>query len=460
MDTNAETPDAIKTDEAGSTHSLKYSWFVVGLLMMAYTLSFVDRQILSLLIGPLKADLNLSDTQVSLLQGFAFALFYTICGIPCGRLVDRFNRKWLIVTGITFWSIMTAGCGFAKTYLSLFLMRMGVGIGEATLNPSAFSLISDYFKKEHLARAIGVYSVGIYFGAGMAYIVGGSVIGIVESMFGSSVQLLESYTIRTWQLTFMIVGIPGVLVAAAIALLLKEPVRTGIKTRAGDAHKQEPFVDVLKFIWTQRRTFIPLFLGISMISSLGYAVLSWGPEFFIRTYGLSKSSTGLVFGLIVMIFGSLGITHSGFIADRMIARGRSDAYYRVTAMAGLGLVPPCLLMPLSPTPEMAFVFFAPLIYFSAFPYSLLPASVQAITPNQMRGQISAIYLFVSNIVGIGMGPLAVGLLTDHVFADESDLRYSLMILCLVTAPMTALFLSLGFAGLRDSIEQAKSWAGD
>ena len=458
MDANAETPDSTKHQQASPSHSLKYSWFVVGLLMMAYTLSFVDRQILSLLVGPLKADLDLSDTQVSLLQGFAFALFYTIAGIPCGRLVDRFNRKWLIVIGITFWSIMTAGCGFARTYLSLFLMRMGVGIGEATLNPSAFSLISDYFKKEHLARAIGVYSVGIYFGAGMAYIVGGSVIGIVESMFGASVQLLEGYTIRTWQLTFMIVGIPGVLVAAAIALLLKEPQRTGVKARTGDVQKQEPFTEVLRFIWNRKRTFVPLFLGISMISSFGYAILSWGPEFFIRTYGMTKASTGLAFGLVVMIFGSLGITQSGYIADRMIAKGRSDAYFRVTAWAGIGLIIPCIVMPLSPTPVLAMIFFAPIIYFSAYPYSVLPASVQAISPNQMRGQISAIYLFVSNIVGIGMGPLAVGLLTDNFFKNDADLRYSLMILCLVTAPLTALFFFLGCRGLRESIEQARDWS--
>ena len=173
---------------------------------------------------------------------------------------------------------------------------------------------------------------------------------------------------------------------------------------------------------------------------------------------MTKASTGLAFGLVVMIFGSLGITQSGYFADRMIAKGRSDAYFRVTAWAGIGLIIPCIVMPLSPTPVLAMIFFAPIIYFSAYPYSVLPASVQAISPNQMRGQISAIYLFVSNIVGIGMGPLAVGLLTDNFFANDADLRYSLMILCLVTAPLTALFFFLGCRGLRESIEQARDWS--
>lgn len=437
--------------------SRTYSWFVVALLMTAYTLSFIDRQILSLMVGPLKADLNLSDTQISLLQGIAFALLYTIAGIPLGRLADRVNRKWLIVAGITFWSLMTFGCGLAKSYVSLFLMRMGVGVGEAVLNPSSFSLISDYFKKEDLGKAIGVYAAGIYIGAGMAYIVGGSVIGFVEGMFGASVELLGAITIRTWQLTFMIVGVPGLLVAAAIALLLREPARTGMLPQHNGAQKQAAFSTVLKFIWLHKRTFLPMFFGVSMISSLGYAVLSWGPEFFIRTYGLSKTSTGLGFGLVVMISGSIGITHAGFIGDRMFADGKADAYFRVTAIAGLGLILPCIIMPLCSTPFWAFVFLAPIIYFSAFPYSVLPAAIQAISPNQMRGQISAIYLFVSNITGIGMGPLAVGLLTDQFFHDDGALRYSLMILCVVTAPLTAIIFAFGCKGLAKSSEAARAW---
>lgn len=444
--------------EAAEEFSSLYSWFVVVLLMMAYTLSFVDRQILSLLVGPLKADLALSDTQVSLLQGFAFALFYTLAGIPCGRLVDRINRKWLIVIGISLWSLMTAGCGLARTYVSLFLMRVGVGIGEATLNPAAFSLIGDYFSKKSLGKAMGVYAVGIYIGAGFAYIVGGSVIGNVESAFGASVELFGDLEIRTWQLTFMIVGLPGLLVALAIALLLKEPTRTGVKQRDAGVTKQEPFTDVLKFIWKEKRTFLPLFFGISMISSYGYAILSWGPEFFIRTYGISKTNLGLTFGIIVMIFGSLGIVQSGFLADRLISKGKSDAYFRVTALAGLGLIVPSIAMPLCSTPFWAFVWLAPMIYFSAYPYSVLPASLQAITPNQMRGQVSAIYLFVSNIMGIGFGPLIVGLLTDQFFQNEADLRYSLMIMLSVTAPLTAIIFAMGFKGLRSSMESSKSWS--
>jgi len=455
--TDNETATRIVDSIAEKPYSRVYVWFVVGLLMVAYTLSFVDRQILTLLVGPLKADLNLSDTKVGLLQGIAFALFYTVMGIPLGRLVDKINRKWLIVCGVSLWSLMTMGCGIVKSFVTLFLMRMGVGVGEATLNPSAYSIISDYFNKEDLGKALGVYAVGIYIGAGMAYILGGSVAGFVESAFGDTVSLLGLVSVRSWQLTFMIVGLPGLLVVAAIALFLREPVRTGVLLDRTGQQEKISFAAALKFIWASKKTFLPLFFGVSMISTLGYAVLSWGPEFFMRTYGLSKASVGVGFGIIVLIFGSFGIAHAGVMADKMFRKGKLDSYFRVTAIAGVGLIVPCIIMPICSAPSWAFVFLAPIIYFSAFPYSVLPAAIQAISPNQMRGQVSAIYMFVANMTGIGFGPLAVALLTDRFFHSEAALQYSLLIVCAITAPLTAIIFATGFKGLRDSVEKASQW---
>ena len=436
--------------------NMKYSWFVVFLLMVAYTLSFIDRQILSLLIGPLKKDLILTDIQIGLLQGFAFALFYTLMGIPCGRLVDKFNRKWLVTSGITLWSLMTVSCGFANSYLTLFLARMGVGVGEATLNPSAYSLISDFFPKEKLGKAMGFYSAGIYIGAGLAYILGGSVIALVEAFIGPILTITDGVTLKSWQITFIIVGVPGVLVAGVIAIFLKEPLRTGKFTSLG-AGDNISFTDVLVFIWRDKKTFLPLFAGVSMISPLGYIILSWGPEFFIRTYGLSTANTGLIFGVIVMVFGSMGIIHGGIFADKLMGRGQGEGYFKVVSVGSFILMVPVILFPLAGSATWSFMLLAPVIYLSSFPYACLPAAIQTVSPNQMRGQISAIYMLISNLIGIGAGPVVVAVLTDRLFQDEGALNYSLVITCGIAAPLAALFFRTGYKGLRQSIEASQKW---
>lgn len=450
----SDKPDAGENKDAAP--SLLYSWFIVGLLMLAYTLSFIDRQVLSLLIGPLKADLGLSDIQISLLQGVAFALFYTMMGIPCGRLVDKYSRKWIITAGISLWSIMTLMCGLAGSYVQLFLARMGVGIGEATLNPSAYSSISDYFPKEKLGKALGVYAVGIYIGAGLAFILGGSVIGMVEAKFGDTIPITETIELKPWQAIFVIVGIPGFLIALAFAVLMKEPKRTGTLKYTGDEAKQTSFMDGLRFIGQHKGTFIPLYLGISMISPLGYIILAWGPEFFIRTYGLTQYKTGIVFGLIVLVFGSLGIVQGGMVADMMMRRGIKEAYFKVVSIASLLLIPFVLAMPLAGSETVSFIMLAPIIYFSAMPYSCLPAALQVITPNQMRGQVSSIYMLIANMTGIAIGPLVVALLTDKLFQDEQALKYSIAITCAVAAPLSAIFFRMGYKGLRESVNRAQS----
>lgn len=449
--------DPLSSQTEIKDQNLGYSWFVVVLLMVAYTLSFIDRQILSLLIGPLKRDLLLTDIQISLLQGFAFAIFYTLMGIPCGRMVDKFNRKWIVAAGITLWSLMTVSCGFANTYFNLFLARMGVGVGEATLNPSAYSMISDFFPKEKLGKALGIYSVGIYIGAGLAYILGGSVIAIVETFIGPVITIVEGVTIKSWQATFIIVGLPGLLVACVIAVFLREPARTGKIITISDVEENISFRDVLKFIWLNRKTFMPLFAGISMISPLGYIVLAWGPEFFIRTYGLSTSSVGLIFGCIVLVFGSLGIVHGGIMADAMMKRGKDEAYFKVVSVGAFMLIVPVVLMPLAGTATFSFILLAPTIYLSAFPYSCLPAALQTVAPNQMRGQVSAIYMLISNLIGIGAGPVVVALLTDRFFEDESALKYSMAITCGIAAPLAAIFFRTGYKGLRASILNSRQW---
>ena len=202
------------------------AWYAVIVLLLAYVLSFVDRIIMSLLVIPIQKDLGISDTQMGLLMGLAFAIFYTVVGIPIARLSDAKSRKIIVSIGIFLWSIMTAVCGLARSFIELFLARVGVGVGEATLSPAAYSMIADYFPEEKLGKAIAVYQSGALFGSGIAFIIGGAIVGLIVNSNATSLPFLGE--LQPWQLAFIIVGLPGVLMAL-VMLTVKEPKRTGIK---------------------------------------------------------------------------------------------------------------------------------------------------------------------------------------------------------------------------------------
>ncbi|MGH9937465.1 MAG: MFS transporter, partial [Blastocatellia bacterium] len=218
----AETNQASAATSQTTESSLKYAWYVVFVLMVCLTLSFIDRQILSLLVGPIKRDLGISDTRIGLLQGLAFALFYTLMGLPVGWLVDRYSRRTIIAAGVFFWSLMTALCAVAGNFWSLFAARLGVGVGEATLGPAAMSLTSDYFPKEKLGGALSVYAMGIFIGSGLALIVGGTVVSAVAGMPAVTLPIIGE--IASWRLTFLIVGAPGLLVGLLV-YTVREPLR-------------------------------------------------------------------------------------------------------------------------------------------------------------------------------------------------------------------------------------------
>ena len=237
--------------------SIKYAWYVVAVLTFVYVFSFIDRQILNLLVKPIRRDLGISDTQMSLLMGLAFALFYTICGIPLGRLADRNSRRGMIAIGFVLWSIMTACCGLAQNFIQMLAARIGVGVGEAALSPSAYSLISDYFPKEKRATAISIYSMGIYIGSGLAFLLGGIVVSLAEKQQAWNLPIVGAT--RPWQVIFFIVGLPGVLLAL-LMFTIREPLRRGlkmIKTADGSMQKVEvPFSEVAKYIGANWKTFL------------------------------------------------------------------------------------------------------------------------------------------------------------------------------------------------------------
>ena len=415
--------------------SARQAWFVVSLLLVAYVFSFLDRQILNLMVAPIRRDLGVSDTQISLLMGFSFALFYTLLGIPLGRVADTRNRRGLIVLGLLFWSLMTSLCGTAKQYWQLFLYRVGVGAGEAALSPAAYSMIADYFPPERRATAMSVYSMGIYIGSGMAFLLGGLVVQFAATQ-GEVVLPLVGPT-RPWQVVFYVLGLSGILFSLVL-LLIREPVRTG----AG-AQTATPLREVLAYLRRNGQTVLSHNLGFALLGLCAYAAMAWIPTVFIRIHGWSAPQIGVCFGLIVMIAGSLGLLAGGALADRWRKDGHVDAPMRVGMLSALLLLPSTAAYLLIPQAPVAAIFLAPAMFATSMPFGVAAAAIQDIMPSRMRAQASAVYLFVVNMIGLGVGPTAVALLTDYLFERDNAVHYSVLLVVVLGAVLAAAILHWG-----------------
>lgn len=418
-----------------------YSWYVVGILLLAYTLSFIDRMILSLLVAPIRAALNISDTQVSMLIGLAFALFYTVLGLPLAWIADRYNRRNLIVAGVAVWSVMTAGCGFAGSYATLFLTRMGVGVGEATLSPAAYSMLSDYFPRDKLARAMAVYSIGVPLGSGIALILGAFVVQAV--LIAPMVYVPFVGPMEAWRLIFVWVAAPGILVSLLL-FTVREPFRRGRQTNMVEAAAPKA-PGLIAHLVTQRAALGALFAGMSLIGLVMYGVIAWVPTFFSRTYGMEISHAGLWFGVIMAIGGTIGLIAGGSLADRLFGKGVPDAHLRVMRLSVVLGGPPLLAAVLMPNASLALIMLA-----IAFPcmtmHGVGGVALQLITPNEYRARLTALYFFVVNLVGLGFGPVLIALLTDNLFQDDAALRYSIAVVAAIALPIAAIILTWGFKG--------------
>ena len=427
-----------------------YAWYVVGVLLLAYTLSFIDRMILSLLIGPIRQALDISDTEVSLLAGLAFALFYTILGFPLGWIADRFNRRNLIIGGVTVWSAMTACCGFAGSYATLFLARVGVGAGEATLSPAAFSMLSDYFPREKLGRAIAVYSIGVPLGSGIALVLGAFVVQAVLN--SPPVDLPWIGTVEAWRLIFLWVAAPGLFIAL-LMLTVREPYRRGRAATPAAASKRGLF----RFLADHRWAVAAHLFGMGLISLVMYGVMAWIPTFFHRTYGMAVPEAGLYFGIIMAICGAGGLLSGGWVSDRMLKKGRKDAPLRtmlISCLAGGPLIVAAVLMP---NAWMSFAVLAVAMYIATW-HGIAGAALQLITPNEVRAQITAVYFFVANLIGLGLGPTAIAATTDFVFGDDAALRYSIAVIAAAGMALAAVILWFGLRPYaRSTVEAENGW---
>jgi MFS family permease len=428
--------------------SSRIAWYATGVLTFAYLVSFVDRQILSLLIEPIRRDLGITDTQVSLLGGFAFALLYTFAGIPIAWLADHRSRRVIIALGVTVWSAMTALCGLSKSFWQMFLARVGVGVGEASLTPSAYSMIADYFPPHQLARAMGVYMAGGAIGAGLALVVGGAVLALTADLPPMAFPLVG--VLKPWQLAFFLVSLPGILVIV-LMMTVKEPLRRGgIQLRAEEKGSKSVVSPraASRYVREHWKIYLPLYAGFAVLSLMKNAILVWTPTMYIRTYGWEASSIGYVYGVCLLIFGPLGSVGGGWLADRWRARGRTDASLRVVMLAAFLCAPVAAVMPLMPEATGSLIFLATLTFLLFVIGAVTPTAFQLVTPNPLRAQVSAVALFVNNLLGIGLGPTLVALITDYGFGDDMALRYSMCIVALVFAPLGALTFWSGLKSYR------------
>lgn len=422
---------------------LRKSWYVVGILTLAYVSSFIDRQILSLLVEPIKRDLQISDTEISLLMGLSFGIFYTLLGIPIARLADLKSRKHIVAWGIGLWSAMTAICGLVGNFTQLFLARMGVGVGEAALSPAAYSMIADLFPKSKLAMANSVYNMGIFIGSGLAFLIGGFVVNIVKVQ--ELWQLPIVGEVFPWQVVFFFVGLPGLLIVVLIARI-KEPVRKGPEI------EKASFAQTWTFILKNAKTYININLGLGFLTLVNYANAAWIPSFFVRTYGWSASKAGAIYGLIVVVFCTSGLWFGGKLADRLTKNGHTDGRLRACFYLIAGLLVTCWIFPIMPNGFLAALAIIPVAFFSSSPLGAGTAAISGITPNRMRAMTSALYLFMVNILGLVFGPLSVALLTDKYFNDTSMIRYSILIVMVLGTALALVFMYLSLKPYRRMYE--------
>ncbi|MFT6155631.1 MAG: putative MFS family arabinose efflux permease [Neolewinella sp.] len=402
---------AVNTEDEMQTFSASpaYSNYVLGVLFIVYVFNFVDRQVMSVFIGPIKEEFEVSDTAMGLLVGFAFALLYTIAGIPIARWADRGNRRNIIAIGLAVWSTMTVLSGLAKSFTLLAIARVGVGVGEAAGSPPAHSLIADYFPLNRRATALAMYASGAFVGSGIAYLGGG---------------YLREYF--DWRTAFIVVGAPGILIAVVLRLTVKEPPRGYSEVGVRD-DSTSTFKDTLKFLMGSR-SWVLLMVGFSLVSLTGYAVLMWGYEFFGRVHGMSPIRIGQWMGLIVGVGGSVGTILGGVLVDRVTQKSLRLGI-KIPVLVTLTGFPLGVAFLLAASPMQSLLFFAPFYVLLNFYIPAMYAANQALAKLRMRATASAIMLFIVNIVGAGLGPLIVGILSDYFrpqYGIES-IRYALVV---------------------------------
>lgn len=434
---------------------MRAAWYMVAVLTLANVSGFVDRQILSLLVVPIKRDLGVTDTQVSLLMGLSFVIFYSVLGLPIGRWADNGSRRVIVALGAATWSILTMASGLARTFTSLFAARIGVGVGEATLQPAAISLIGDAFPRRRLGTAMSVFMLGTFFGSGVAYALGAYVVGQIDRPGTLALPIVGE--IYPWQMVFFIVGAPGLLVAL-LALTMREPQRTGVAATSAGVPTRVPLSQFFSYLRANWRTVTALSLGFACSASVNYGIGAWLATFFVRTHGWSIQQAGTLQGVLTMTVGVVGTLAGGRLTDRWARQGRVDAPILVGMLGAAGMLVTAGLYPLVPSATFAAVLLVPVNLFAAMPWGAASAAVAEAMPPRMRGQGGAMYQLVVNLVSGALGPTSVALLTDRVFGDEAALRWSLAACAVTGMTLTLVLLQWGRPAFRRTVADVQQHA--
>ncbi|MGE3747007.1 MAG: spinster family MFS transporter [Sphingomonadaceae bacterium] len=418
--------------DAEPRYSPLAAWCTVAILLLFSLIAVLDRQIIALLVEPIKKDLSLSDTELGLLQGFAFALFYSLAGVPIGWAVDRYSRRIIAYLGVTVWSLSAAACGLAGGFWPLFACRTMVGVGEASVTPTAVSLIGDLFPREKVGAPMGVYAAGFYVGSGLALAIGGFVVGLFAGQ--DSVNFPIIGPVAPWQAVLLTTGAPGILIAF-LAFFLKDA-RKAIVARA-----DRPAPSMSALLADRGRLIAITYVGFALAAFVAYAIGAWTPAFLWRKFGLLPQEIGWTWGIVVSVSGAAGALLGGFAVDRVHRMGRHDANLIVPAIAALISWPLLTTAYFLPSP------FAVLLTLGLGMgvFSMIAAGSYAtwrqIAPPQFRGQITAGFTVVSGLLGAGMGPVSVALVTDYVFGDEAMVGISLAIVLSIAIPAIAILLA-------------------
>lgn len=398
-----------------------YAWLVVVVLIFAALIAFIDRQVVAIVVDPMKEDLGVGDAQIGWLYG-VFAVFYAVAGLPIAWLADRKSRKHIIAAGIFLWSFMTVACGLTRNFWQILLARIGVGVGEATLSPATTSLIGDYFPRDRIPLALTVFQMGPVIGSGLAFIIGGVVLGIVEQ--AQPLVLPYFGELRPWQQTFVYLGLPGI-VLAFLFLMIREPVRRtmpGKKTGSSPSNRE-----TIEFYKENFKTLAFHHVGFLSLNLMGYAFVFWTVSYFVRVHGYQAATASQIFGWIFMLAGPVGPILITLLARRLSDRGQLDGNITAGMIGGLCAFVLIIAIQFVPSAFWAFVLYVPAMAAINSPFGIAAGSLPVITPPHMRAQIAAIYMLVGAL-GMMLGPPLAGAFNEYLFPGPEGVRYSLITL--------------------------------
>lgn len=419
------------------------AWLTVAVLFLLYIRSLADRYLIALMVDPIKRDLGLSDTQMGLLQGLAFAVLYAICAIPVGLLLDRKGRRWVLFFCIIVWSSGAAACGLAGSFMMLALARSLVGAGESGYTTGAYSIIGDSFPPQKVSLAMSIFVMGGVMGAGIVFLLGGPLVGAVLDGAISDWPGMSGF--KPWQQAFIVTGIPGIL-TALLVFLFPEPKRQRAASGPGGA-KSGGYGEALAFILAHKRAFSGIILGIGFVYSVTIGLQLWSPAYLSRVHGWTPKEIGLAMGLAQML-PALSLPLHGWVVDRMYSRGRGDAHLLWCLGTMLLAAPFAVAAYLVSTPTATVVLFGIYMVLILSTSSIGPAAAQVVTPPELRGRVSAIFVLVTGLIGMVLGNLLVGFFTDHVLGDPKQIGTSLIVLVVSVLSIAALLFASGRGEMR------------